>query len=160
MPLQRVVDRAVGYVVTVTGQDITAPILPPSLSEALFASLFDQAVQMRTEQVVLQGRKGHLSSAASNSVISSFSAGSYSESHRDPTRRGEEKSINLWPDLDELLWLLMTPDKQDYWRAFLAGQGAPDFVVQQMDWMGIGGAVTFFEPWDRYVPAGYGDGRM
>jgi hypothetical protein len=165
--LQPVVDRAIGYILVMTGQ--TLPDLDPSASPTASAAhlepLMQQAIQMRVEQVLLQGRPGHVNSAADNEVVQSFSAGSYSESRRAgqgfSSRTGAaERGINTWPALEELLWMLMTPERFAYWWAFTSGQPMPDFTVEEVNWRGAASAITFFEPWDRWVPAGYGDGLM
>lgn len=147
-----VVARSVGYVRYVTGQDLAAPTPPENLTADLMEPILQQAIQMRTEQIVLQGRRGHLDSAASNEVVSSFSAGSYHETRRDPSRRGEQRSLNTWPALDELLWMLMTPERFAWWWSYISGQPLPDFRIEEVHWGGGSlGSLTWFEPWDRYV---------
>lgn len=156
--LQRVVDRSVAYIQYVTGQNLDA-LVPPdgtSMTQEQLEPLVAQAIQMRTEQVAMQGRQGHVDAAASNEVISGFTAGSYSEQHRDPNRKKDSLSINTWPALDELLWMILTPDRFSWWWAFLTGNALPEFMVEEIAWGGVGGSISFFEPWDRYViGAGY-----
>lgn len=155
--LQAVIDRATGYVLWVTGQRF--PDLDTSSSMAGDASMLDpmmdQAIQMRVEQVILQGRPGYVGSAAEMDVIAGFSASGYSETRVQggfSSRSGAaEKSINKWPSLEELLWMLMTPERYSYWLAFVSGQVEPDFAVIEVDWRGLGTAVSFFEPWDRFA---------
>lgn len=156
--LQQKVDRAAGYVFSITGlsyagAEMTVLAMGPD-DPGLVTKLVEQAVQMRTEQVVMQERADYVESAAQNDVIASFSAGLYSESHRDPTRRGEARSINTWPALDELLWMLMTPDRFAWWQAYISGTPAPEWSVQAVDWRTTRDLWTWFEPWDRMVPAG------
>jgi hypothetical protein len=103
----------------------------------------------------LEGRPGHVTSAADNEVIQSFTAGSYSESRRDPQRRGEQRSLNTWPALDELLWMIMTPERFSYWYGVVTGTPIASFAVEEIDWEHTGGSLTFWEPWDRYVLSGY-----
>lgn len=155
--LQSVIDRATAYVLWVTGQ--VFPTLDPSNSPVatpeMLEPMMDQAIQMRVEQVILQGRAGYVGSAAEMDVISSFSASGYSEQRSRggfASRSGAaEKSINKWPALEELLWMLMTPERFSFWLAFVSGQMVPDFAVMEVDWRGAGTAVSFFEPWDRYT---------
>lgn len=160
--LANVIDRSSAYVCWVTGQRVDAPLLDASMSPTGnpldLEPIMDQAIQMRVEQVVLQGRTGYLGSAAEMDVIQSFSAGSYSEQRARggfASRTGAaEKSINKWPSLEELLWMLMTEERFAFWLAFVSGQPIPASWVEEINWTRAGTAVTFFEPWDRYVVAG------
>lgn len=154
--LQPVLDRAIGYVLYVSGQKLDAldTSLSPTAAVEDMEPLIGQAIQMRAEQVILQGRPGHVGSAADNEVVSSISVGSYSESRRAPgfSRSGvSERSINTWPALEEILWMVMTPERYGYWWAFTSGKAIPDFWVEEMAWVGGGSALSWFEPWDRYV---------
>lgn len=154
--LQPILDRATGYIVYMTGQKLDAldPSLNPGMTAADLEPLVQQAIQMRAEQVILQSQQGHAVSAADNEVVSGFTAGPYSEQRRDPQRKGEQRSINTWPALDELLWMLMTPERFAFWWAYVTGQPIADTWVEEVDWRALGTVITFFEPWDRYVPAG------
>lgn len=147
--LQVFVDRAAGYVFVITGQTYA------SITDGNLTTIAQQAIQMRTEQAVLQGTRGHLISAADSSVVSSFTAGSYSEQRRDPSRRGEERSINLWPALEDQLWLLMTPERWEWWWGFVNNTSIPAFTMEHHSWRSLGTELTFFEPWDTWVPAGF-----
>lgn len=142
--LQAVIDRATGYVTFITGQTLAAPDASVSSTgdPADLVPLIQQAIQMRVEQVVMQGRPGHVDSASTNEVVSSFTAGSYSETRRDPGRRGEQRSLNTWPALDELLWMLMTSDRFAWWWAYVTGQQIPSFAVEEIDWG------SYFYAWD------------
>jgi hypothetical protein len=159
--LANVIDRSAAYVSWVTGQRVDAVTLDASMSPTGspldLEPIMDQAIQMRVEQVVLQGRTGYLGSAAEMDVIQSFSAGGYSEQRARggfASRTGAaEKSINKWPSLEELLWMLMTEERFAFWLAFVSGQPLASFWVEEIDWRQAGTGVTFFEPWDRYVLA-------
>src|SRR5437764_676041 len=122
-PLQPVVDRATSYVSFVTGRtyDGTVP--------GLLVPLMNQAAQMRTEQIAQQLKADTVETAGDIDLIGSFSAGGYSETRHDPDRRGEQRALNPWPALADLLWLLMTllpgevnaavDQMRDYWRYIL-----------------------------------------
>jgi hypothetical protein len=126
------VGRAVNYVWQVTGRPIDSTFPDPLVSIA------QQAIQMRTEQLVLQAQEDYVETATDD-LIQNFNAGSYSESRREPlrlTRGGSQAGmipVNSWPSLNEMLWMLMTDDMQDYWRA-LFGQIIPAFEVSEVDW--------------------------
>lgn len=158
--LQVQVTRAIGYVLYITGQSLASPDASntPLGDPANLVPILEQAVQMRTEQLVMQGRVGYVSSAAEKDVIQSFSVGSYSETRASggfTARTGAaEKSINKWPSLEELLWMLMTPERYEFWLAFVSGQQTPDFAVEEVAWGPFRSAIEFFEPWDRYVLVG------
>jgi hypothetical protein len=156
--LQQKIDRAAGYVFSITGLSYstveTAPLAMGSDDPEMVTDLVQQAIQMRTEQVVIQSQRDYIESAGENDVIQSFSAGLYSESRRDPTRRGEQKSINTWPALDALLWMLMTPDRFTWWQEYISGVPAPNWTVQSVDWRTPGTLWTWFEPWDQMLPVG------
>jgi hypothetical protein len=149
--------RAIAYVMFMSGQKLDAldPSITPTGRVEDLEPLMQQTIQMRTEQIILQGRPGHVTSAADNEVIQSFTAGSYSESRRDPQRRGEQRSLNTWPALDELLWMIMTPERFSYWYGVVTGTPIASFAVEEIDWEHTGGSLTFWEPWDRYVLSGY-----
>lgn len=124
--LQVELDRAAAYVEFVTGQpamDSTQPPLPTNsgtLSPTALPTLLTQAIQMRTEQVTFQSQNSYLDDATDD-VISSLSVGGFSQSKSDPARRGEQRQLNSWQALSNLLWLLMTPDRYDHWIVFLSG---------------------------------------
>lgn len=126
--LEVLVPRANAYIEYVTGQTWAA--MPTNLEK-----LAQQAAQMRTEQIGIQGRHGHAESAAENEVVQSFSAGLYSESRRD-TRSVVSKVVNTWPSLDELLWMLMTDDRRAYWLGWISGETVPDWGVVEVNWHG------------------------
>lgn len=125
--LQTEIDRAAAYIEFVTGQPATSADLAPlptyiangGISAGAMTSMLSQAIQMRTEQVTFQAQNAYVDDA-SDDVVTSFSVGGYSQSKSDPTRRGEEKSLNSWDALTKLLWLLMTPDRYAFWIVFLS----------------------------------------
>lgn len=153
--LEAQVARACSYIAWVTGQDFAAvTVSATGLQVSDAETLLKQAVQMRTEQVVMQGRPGHVDSAASNEVVQSMSVGPFSESRRDPQRQANQRSVNTWPALDELLWMLMTADRFSFWYGYVTGQSEPDMIVEEIDWRGVGTAATFLEPFDMMFAGG------
>jgi hypothetical protein len=145
--LQERINRAAAYVAFVTGQNFDAPTVASWATLTSTETLLRQAIQLRTEQITVQGGRGHISSAAENEVVQSFTAGSYSESRRDPARRGEQKSLNTWPALDELLWMLMTDERYGWWYAYITGKPFPATWVEEVEWRGPG-TVALFEEYD------------
>lgn len=142
--LETELGRAAAYVEFVTGQpagDSTLPLLGTmnlTLSTNSLASLVGQAIQMRTEQVTFQSQNSYVDDA-SDDVVNTFSVGGYSQSKSDPTRRGEEKTLNTWQALASILWACMTPDRYYFWQVFLSSD--PD--------IGLGAQYSFentFEP--------------
>lgn len=127
--LQEEIDRAAAYVEIVTGQPATSADLPvlatniangSALSDGVVRPTIRQAIQMRTEQVTYQSQRSYLEDATDD-VVGSFSVGGYSQSKSDPNRRGEQRQLNSWQALSNVLWLLMTPDRYWWWVVFLSG---------------------------------------
>ena len=110
-PLDVVVVQAVAYVWAVTGRDFAS--MPVELLD-----LARQAVRMRVEQQVMEQQDDAVESASDG--LSSFSAGNYSETRIDPTKRGSVKILNAWGALADVLWLLMTGERYEYWVGFLS----------------------------------------
>jgi hypothetical protein len=125
--LQVVVDRAVELVESMTGQTFAG--MP-----AEYEDLARQVVQALVERWVFQAQEEYIETAADFSLISSFSAGPYSETRRG---LGELKASGLiFPDpgIHGLLWAMLTDDKRDDWLAWLSGVNAPAFEVTEVDW--------------------------
>jgi hypothetical protein len=138
--LQLQLDRALMYLGYVTGRQYTDP---QTDQFGLVKTGMDQAVQMRTEQVILALAGDQLDSVADIDLIASFSAGSYSETRRD-TVAEQQKMLNPWPTLNDLLWMLLglfpgevnavVDERYDYWRALLMGIQKPAWGVVEVDW--------------------------
>lgn len=151
--LQTLLDRAAAFVEIVTGQpasDKDADVVQPSMSTGpsdvtpgTMKALIGQAVQMRTEQELFQAQNGYIDDA-SDDVIQTLSVGSFSQTHRTP-RKGGERLINSWESLGDLLWLLMTADRYDYWIVVMGGAGGagaqmpPSWSYENEIWMPVGG---------------------
>jgi hypothetical protein len=162
-PLQFIVDQSVAYVTLVTGRsyDDTVP--------ALIVPLMNQAARMRTEQVVMQSRADTVETAGDIDMVSSFTAGSYSETRKDTERRGEQRSLNPWPALNDLLWLLMTlaPGEtnalvdamRDYWRFILGmSPNPPAWSLVEVAWRENQGPSYGFFPLTGFDAGLYGGG--
>jgi hypothetical protein len=151
--LQTELDRAATYVEIVTGQpatDTDGVLIPPSMataenpvSDVVLRTLIGQAVQMRCEQVLFQAQNGYVDDATDD-VVASLSVGGFSQSKVDSTRRGEQRSLNSWRALADLLWLIMTFERYCYWIVVIggaAGAGAqmpPSWSFENMLWPDAG----------------------
>lgn len=120
--------QAVAYVEQVTGripiEDVPDPLVP----------LAQFAVRMRAEQVSGQSTAEYVESA-SDDLVQSFSAGSYSETRRDgSTAKGVMGLLNDWKALHDVLWLLLTDAKREEYLELVQGKVRPAFAVVDEDW--------------------------
>lgn len=139
-PLQPVVDQAVAYVTFVTARKYDASI--PVLLEPIML----QVARMRTEQIVQESTSENAETAGDFDLLTSFTAGPYSENRRSMSDANEAKAgmLNPWPALNRLLWLLLglTPgetnadvdDRRDYWFWVMGRGPAPAWQVVEVDW--------------------------
>jgi hypothetical protein len=153
-PLQYVVDQANAWLTIVTGRYYPPVTDPPTTTTGdRMLPLMDQAVRMRTEQIVMQSQQDNVETAGDFDLIQSFSAGSYSETRRDNMKNSQ--MINPWPALNNLLWLLLglTPEeiaaggnpavdaRRDYWLWLMTGVQPPAWATVEVDWaQGLGQA--------------------
>lgn len=126
--LQVLVDRSVANFANTTGRPVDSNI-PTEI-----VPLVQQAIQGLTEQAAYRAQEDNLETLSDFDLISTFSAGPYSETRRSPDEMMKARMINAWPWLNRLLWDLLTPDKYDYWVFFFSGQLAPSFAVTEMNW--------------------------
>lgn len=170
--LQVLLDRAGAFVEIVTGQpamDSTIDPLQPSMSTgpsgvslASLRPLIGQAVQMRTEQEAFQAQNGYIDSA-SDDVVATLSVGGFSQTRTDPGRRGEQRQLNSWQALGNLLWLLMTEDRYVYWIVVMggaAGAGAqmpPSWSYENEVWQPFSG-YDYMGVLSQRLPASAWDG--
>lgn len=150
--------EANAYLVTMTGRYFTDWPAPTSFEGAMplaatpeLIPLARQALRMRVEQIVLQKQPGYVGTVTDDALLS-MSVGSYSETRRDPTRRGEEKILNLWTGLNDLLWALMTEERFAFWLAFVSNQHAPAFAVEEVNWSAIGKDFLYGAQFNPYAP--------
>lgn len=147
--IEHLILDAVGYVTWITGRYFSDFGYPqgidgaePIAAEPVLTRGLRRAVRMRAEQLAKQDQPGYIDTATDD-LIASFSAGPYSESRRDPTRRGEQRILNMWPGLNDLLWQLMTEERFEYWRLILGMANAPAFSVEEVDWSLVGKSALF-----------------
>lgn len=142
--LDFVVAQACGYITHVTARAIDAT-MPTELTEIAQA-----AILRRVEQLAQMGKSDNVETAGDADLISTFTAGPYSETRRDTTAKPSAGStLNPWPELERALWLLLTEtpaevagggnaavaDRRDYWRWLLGqGQQLPAWQVVETDW--------------------------
>lgn len=124
--LQYELDRAAAYIEFVTGQpatDSTLALLPTAIglqptSGALRITVI-KAIQMRSEQTLFQAQNSYIDDATDD-VVASISVGSFSQSKFQQLRAKQEKKLNSWGALSDLLFQLMTPDRFAWWAVFLS----------------------------------------
>src|SRR5580765_3242459 len=124
---QEVVDQAVSYIESVTAR----PYIGGAPIPVSYVPLMAQAVRMRTEQIVQESQATNVENVGDFDMISSFTAGAYSETRRGLADANEMKAgmLNPWPALNRLLWLLLglapgevndaVTNMFDYWRYML-----------------------------------------
>jgi hypothetical protein len=135
--LQVQLDRAIDYLVVTTGRpwDATMP--------AQLVPIAQEATQLRVEQQCFESQ-GDYAETANDELIQSFSAGNYSETRHEPGRSRyaglttgiPEINPNKWLNRD--LWLLCTPQMQEYWGLAINGQspfaGLAAIETTEVDW--------------------------
>lgn len=139
--LDREVRRSIGYVQMVTGQDATLLDDATDLGVA-----FEQAVQLRVEQQVIQRQPDFVSDLNENAI--NFNVTGYAQTRVDAKQQNPSDMINPWPELNALLVLLLTDDKYDYWvnlgKVPVAMINAPYEDVSDIAWQRFGVFDNFF----------------
>lgn len=136
--LDRLVSIAVSQTRQATGQGWanTGEFTPVAPLSSMDEPLVDHVVQTLTEWLAYRTQPDVVETLGDFDLISSFSAGAYSE-----TRRGGKDALEAQRAfLRGLFWGIMSPDKQDDWIA--AEEGAahpPSFAVTEVDWSGAVG---------------------
>lgn len=116
--LGRWINRAVAYVEQTTGR------IPITTVPAALAEIARQAVQMRVEQIALGSTAQGVAAQVNVSRTTSFSVPGYSRSVKDSASdKPHGDVVNSWPALNDLLWLLMTPERRAEWAARLGLDG-------------------------------------
>lgn len=121
------------------------------------APLVELAVRLAVEMVAVQSTPDYLETLSDWDLLTSFSAGSYSESRRSVADALKSKALTAWPALDRALVAAMTDDRRDDYLAWLTDLVAPGFATTEMDWSGrgLGGIDPKYEledpmhPWPR-----------
>jgi hypothetical protein len=106
------VGRAVVYVESMTGQDNTQVELADGTR---LGTLFEQAVQLRVEQVVTQRQPGFVADQNENAI--DISVTGYSQKRIDSKEQKPRDMLNPWPELNDVLMLLLTDEMRAYWIA-------------------------------------------
>lgn len=109
-------------------------------------AMVQRAITGLAEMVAQQSDPDYLEELSDWDLISSFSAGPYSETRRSPDEARKARLIVAWPWLSDLLWGLLTPDQYDWWVMFFSGVNAPAFAVTEVDWRagdGYGGSYQY-----------------
>lgn len=131
-------------------QSVTGRLFDSTLTDATLVGLAQQATLYRVQQLAYESQEDY-QETATDDVVASFTAGSYSETHVDPIKRAMTRTLNQNPGLARVLWALMTPEMVDYWTALLSGKAVPAFDVTEVDWAG------WFGPYEM-VPGAWGGG--
>jgi hypothetical protein len=140
--LGRMIARACGYLQAITGRPID-DTMPPNL-----VTIAQDAVQLRVEQEAMQSQEDYVDTL-NDDAIQSFTAGNYSETRKEPGRLRYTGATTGIPDINPNaalnmdMWLLMTPDMQEYWRYVIQGTGAVAFEVTEADWANYDGLYPY-----------------
>lgn len=128
-PLDVVVARSCAYVTSITGRPIDS-----TTTDAVLVPMLQECIQLRCEQIAFQS-DNDFAETANDDVVQSFTAGSYSETHVDPIKRGQARILNSNPRLAALLWQCMTDDQRDLWLAWTTGARVPaQAITGEVDW--------------------------
>lgn len=125
--LQEVVDRAESAFWNITGQ--TLDQIDPK-----FAPNVRRIIQGMTEQLAMAGSDDVLSTQSDWDLISSFSAGPYSEQHRAPADMFAGRMLFPVPWISQALWGLLTPDRYGFWLSFFSGVNQPAWEASDVFW--------------------------
>lgn len=127
--LQRLVNVALAVFTRWTGQswsgDTYSDIAPATGTEALAVD----AIQTLTEIAAYRKQADRAETFGDFDLLSSFSAGGYSESRRS----GKDLREVSLSQMEAMLWPLMTAAKQEEWKEMISGINAPAFEVTSED---------------------------
>lgn len=125
--LQEVVDRAESAFWNITGQ--TLDQIDPK-----FAPQVRRVIQGMTEQIAMQESSDVLDTLSDWDLISSFSAGPYSEQHRSPAEMFQARMLWPVPWISQALWGLLTPERYGFWLSFFTGVNQPAWETSDVFW--------------------------
>lgn len=131
--LQVRIDRACSYLFAYTGRPMDTTMPPPLVNIA------EEAVQLRVEQMCFQEQPDYVETG-NDDLIQSFTAGNYSESRHEPGRQRYAGATTGIPEmnpngiLNRDMWLLCTPEMQEYWRYIIQGTGGAAIETTEVDW--------------------------
>ena len=120
------IGRALGYLVWVTGRDYTNEddLATGSHEE----TMFNQCLQLRVEQQIFQRQNDYQSDFHND--VNEISVTGYSENRVSYKERRPFRHVNPHRELDELLWMLMTDEKKEYWFSWMKGMVSPAENIQ------------------------------
>lgn len=154
--LERLIASVWAWLGSATGQNLAVMAddwaLVPSGASA--RPLIEMVVQRKVEVMANQLTPDQAETLADFKLISTFSAGGYSETRRNLDELRKNVLIDADPLVNEALWPLMTPDQQDIWLGWLNGVNAPAFEITHVDWSGtwwddrFGDYVGVTDPWE------------
>ena len=126
--LQEEIDLGWGYLSKETGRNFATDIT--TSDDVVVAG---RALKLRIVQQAAYGKGtfGEIMAAASG--VQSYAVPGYSENRFDPSQGRQMGTrpwlFNPWPELDRLIYILATPDRQAQVRAEAKGTWAPDVQV-------------------------------
>lgn len=125
---------AVQYIEWVIGRALDASM--PNQLEAMA----QKAVALRVVQQVYLDDEDTVEGLGSGASVKNISVTGFSENYIVPgdASQSERKGlmVNPHPELNRLLWALMTPERMRWWRGWLADGVIPQYGVVEMDWSG------------------------
>lgn len=125
--LQEIVDRAESAFYSITGQKLDS-------IDVRYAPQVRRVIQAMTEQLAMQGGEDVLDTQSDWDLISSFTAGPYSENHRSPKDMLDGRMLFPVPWVSMALWGLLTPERYSFWWAFFTGQNQPAYETTDVFW--------------------------
>jgi hypothetical protein len=125
--LQEIVDRAESAFYNITGQTLDS-------IDVKFAPQVRRVIQGMTEQLAMAGSADVLDTQSDWDLITSFTAGPYSEQHRAGDEMFKGRMLFPVPWISMALWALLTPDRYGFWVSFFTGVNQPAFEGTDVFW--------------------------
>jgi hypothetical protein len=145
--LQRLIDVVWGWLGWATGQVLA------TWTDATLEPVATEIIARKVGALAYASKADQIETIADFKLISSFSAGSYSETRRSIQELRDASLIDADPFVNEYLWPLMTLEKRDEWWGWLTGKNPPAFEVTEMIWDGDPlrlDRVSEWESWSMY----------
>lgn len=125
--IQEEIDLAWGYLTKECGRDFD------DITEDDDVVVANRAVKLRIVQQAAYGKGTFGEVMSYSSGVQSYSVPGYSENRFDPAQGRQAGSrpwlFNPWPELDRLMYILATPERQAEVRSEAKGVWAPDVQV-------------------------------
>ena len=125
--LETLLTAAQSLLTAITGQTVAE--MPDE-----FVPMANLAIRGFTEQLAYQGSAEYLETLSDFDLIQSFSAGPYSETRRSAEDAMKARKLNAWPWLSDLLWLMLTDEKREFWEDYFSDENAPAWAVTEVEW--------------------------